>query len=125
MGKSVKLVRYNGVLYHPNFFHRRLQCIEIFKGICQHCGKKQGDEYITQSGRKAKVILQAAHVDHDPWNKDARLIALCKSCHLKYDAPMHGEKAGKTRAREYATSHATRKNCRARTLTKRGKTGAR
>jgi len=100
MGKAkvpAKLILYNGVLYHPNFFHRRFQCIEIFKHTCQHCGKKQGDEYITKNGHKSKVILQAAHLDHDPWNKNARLIALCKSCHLKYDGPMHGKKAKQTK----------------------------
>ena len=95
-----KLILYNGVLYHPNFFHRRFQCIQIFKETCQHCGRKQRDEYITSSGNKSKIILQAAHLDHDPWNKDARLIALCKSCHLKYDAPMHGKHGSQTKRRK-------------------------
>jgi hypothetical protein len=96
MRQRVKLVRYNGVLYHPNFSHRRLRCIDLFNHTCQHCGKKQGDEYIAATGRKYKVILQAAHLDHDPWNKNARLIALCKQCHMRHDGPEHA----KTRKRK-------------------------
>ena len=42
----------------------------------------------------------AAHVNHDPKKPRAKLIALCKPCHLKYDGPMHGEKAGKTKRRK-------------------------
>lgn len=100
MGRKNKLVLYNGVWYHPYFFVRRLQCIEMFQGICQHCGRKQGDEYTTDKGRKDKVIIQAAHLDHDPWRRDARLIALCKQCHMRYDGPMHGKKGLQTKNRK-------------------------
>lgn len=95
-----KLTLYNGVLYHPNFFYRRFHCIQAFEETCQHCGKKQGDEYIAKDGRKSKIILQAAHLDHDPWNPKARLIALCKACHLKYDAPIHSKHGMQTKRRK-------------------------
>lgn len=37
--------------------------------------------------RQAIVILQTAHLDHDPSNcADANLAALCQFCHAEYDA---------------------------------------
>jgi 5-methylcytosine-specific restriction endonuclease McrA len=98
--KRVKLVRYNGVFYHPNFFKRAQYCIKRAKYTCQHCGIKRGEEYITKGGNTDKAVIQAAHVNHDPTKARAKLIALCKPCHLKYDGPMHGEKAGKTKGRK-------------------------
>jgi hypothetical protein len=100
MGKHAKLVLYKGNWYHPNFFKRGPYCIKRAKHTCQHCGIKRGEEYITKDGNTDKAVIQAAHVNHDPERARAKLIALCKPCHLKYDGPMHGKKAGKTKRRK-------------------------
>lgn len=92
MRKRVELVWYNSDWYHPNFFKRGPLCIKRAKYTCQHCGKKRGEEYTAQTGRVEKVVIQAAHANHDPWNGRARLIALCKQCHMSYDAPYHLKK---------------------------------
>ena len=41
----------------------------------------QGEPFDTH-GR----TLTTAHLDHDPPNPNARLAALCPSCHMRYDA---------------------------------------
>ncbi len=57
-----------------------------------------------KSGRK--VVLTVAHLcrpeDHDPPAKcgdEAHLLALCQSCHLRLDHPIHVQHARETRAR--------------------------
>lgn len=52
---------------------------------CQSCGKqcrKPGEPFDTH-----RRTLTVAHLDHDPENTDARLMAMCAPCHLRYDAP--------------------------------------
>jgi 5-methylcytosine-specific restriction endonuclease McrA len=100
MGKRVEYVWYKNNWYHPNFFTRGPYCLKRAKYTCQHCGIKRGEEYTTKEGRIDKAVIQAAHVNHDPANQRAKLIALCKPCHLRYDGPMHGKKAGQTRKRK-------------------------
>lgn len=40
--------------------------------------------------RRVKVILHAAHMNHDPADcHPANLMALCQSCHVRYDVPLH------------------------------------
>lgn len=87
--KRVDLVLYHNNWYHPNFFTRGPSCIKRAKYTCQHCGKKRGDEYRAETGRIDCVVIQAAHVNHDPANPRAKLIALCKQCHMSYDSPTH------------------------------------
>lgn len=100
MGNRVKLVWYKKNWYHPNFFKRGPRCIEKAKYTCQHCGKKRGEQCIAKSGRLSKVVIQAAHANHDPENGRAVLIALCKQCHMRYDGLMHGTKAKRTHYRK-------------------------
>lgn len=53
------------------------------------CGARQGDP--TASGRWT-VVLTVAHLDHTPENCDPlNLLAMCQSCHLRYDGPHHAE----------------------------------
>src|SRR6266849_4609754 len=89
MGRRIQLVWYKKNWYHPNFFRRRLICIRQARYTCQHCSKKRGEEYIAKTGRRQKVVIQAAHVSHDPWNGRAVLRALCKQCHMSYDHAAH------------------------------------
>jgi len=84
-----ELVLYNGNWYHPNFFRRGPLCIKRARHTCQHCGKKRGGQYTAQTGHMDTVVIQAAHVNHNPWNGRAVLIALCKQCHMRYDAESH------------------------------------
>ena len=85
--------------YHTNFKIRGAECINRANNTCQNCGRKQGEEYTAEDGKVKKVILQAAHVNHDPWNPKAELRSLCKSCHLKYDGPVHGKNMKRTKKR--------------------------
>jgi hypothetical protein len=39
-----------------------------------------------------RFVLTTAHLDHDPWNPDARLKALCSVCHCRYDLKAMGTK---------------------------------
>lgn len=89
-------VFYKGNWYHKNFFKRRIICIKQANYTCQHCGKKQGDSYISKAGRESKIVLQAHHVMQDRTNPHALLIALCKSCHMKADGPTHGRERRRT-----------------------------
>ncbi|MCZ7605126.1 MAG: hypothetical protein M5U25_03465 [Planctomycetota bacterium] len=45
--------------------------------------------------RESVVVLQTAHLDHDPTNcADDNLAALCQFCHAEYDAAHRMESAG-------------------------------
>lgn len=45
--------------------------------------------------RESVVILQTAHLDHDPTNcADENLAALCQFCHAEYDAAHRMDSAG-------------------------------
>ncbi len=88
------------------------------KGRCEHCGRPHGQtvehmgdgrwwdaerqRWRDSQGRLArkptgaierrttKVILAAAHLDHDPTNNRAtNLAALCQRCHLMHDRREH------------------------------------
>jgi len=57
---------------------------------------------LAAAARHARVILAAAHLDHDPRHNDpANLAALCGRCHLAHDRPVH-------RLRRLATLRARR-----------------
>lgn len=47
--------------------------------------------------RGHKATLTVAHLDHDPWNPDARIAALCAPCHIRHDAKMKADKLRKRR----------------------------
>lgn len=50
-----------------------------WKHVIQHCGKPP-------QIRQSVVILQTAHLDHDPTNCDeTNLAALCQFCHAEHD----------------------------------------
>ena len=77
------------------------------KGCCERCGRPHGRtvhhlgdgrgreiappayaEY--KRLRRTKVVLAAAHLDHDPSNNRPRNVrALCRRCHLPHDRPHH------------------------------------
>lgn len=63
------------------------ECKERAGWCCEFCGIAHGTEVISErTGLVYIVHLAAAHLDHDPWNPQARLAALCPSCHARYDS---------------------------------------
>lgn len=57
---------------------------ESAKWKCEFCEKecrRPGEPFYSH-----KYTLTTAHIDHDPENPNARLLALCAPCHRKYDA---------------------------------------
>lgn len=71
-------------------------CRENADGRCEECSIAEGAWRMGEQ-RLYQVKLQAAHLDHDPWNLYPRLKALCQDCHLKHDASENGKKAHKAR----------------------------
>jgi 5-methylcytosine-specific restriction endonuclease McrA len=67
--------------YPPDWEARAERIKERDQYTCQHC----------QATAEADgVVLTVAHLDHDETNwevEDDRLLTLCASCHLRYDAP--------------------------------------
>jgi len=82
-------ILYSGTFYHPTYFIQREACLKLANYTYAHCGRKRGEAYETKSGIIDRIILQVAHVNHDPKNPHAELIALCKACHMKYDSYPH------------------------------------
>lgn len=97
MARRTKLIWYKGNWYHPSFFKRGPLAIKRANSTCRHCGKRRGEEYTAKTGRIDKAVIQAAHVNHDPENPHAELIALCKQCHMRYDGLLHGRNGRRTR----------------------------
>ncbi len=73
-------------LYPANWDELAWACKERAGWCCESCGIAQGTPVVSErTGVVYDVKLAAAHLDHDPWNADARLAALCPSCHARYD----------------------------------------
>ena len=86
--------------YHPNYPARSRARKKRVKYTCEECGTKQGETQINKYGKPYKVVVAAAHVNHDPHNARAKLIILCQRCHLRNDAPEHGKNARRTHYRK-------------------------
>ena len=73
--------------------------IELFDRLRQHDSARwlnelfglEGDGHYSLSSfrfqllRLQRFTLTVSHTNHDPWNPDADLRALCASCHCRYD----------------------------------------
>ncbi len=104
--------------YPPDWDERALAVKEAAGWRCQCTGycKRPGDHLgadgrcVNVHGRPAygtgaRVVLTAAHLDHDPWNwEDPRIRALCNGCHLHYDREHHARSRAKRRAAELAAA---------------------
>lgn len=71
--------------YHENFQKRRDALLRRAK-CCFICKALKGATRTGANGEDYNIFLAAAHLDHDPWNPKARLVALCQDCHNKWDA---------------------------------------
>jgi len=60
--------------------------LELFQRITEH-HPQWADDLINAQGESkfGRFTLTVAHLDHDPWNPNARLMALCTPCHCRYD----------------------------------------
>ncbi|HYU71486.1 MAG TPA: hypothetical protein VEL31_02295, partial [Ktedonobacteraceae bacterium] len=80
----------NRWLYPDNWEQLAWECKEKAGWRCEFCGGVHGDQVVNvETGVVSTVVLSAAHLDHDPWNPSARLAALCRSCHARYDWSWH------------------------------------
>lgn len=111
--------------YHPDWEKLSQECIEAANNKCEECGsigrtwrlKKKYAVHEAQlflplietlpinqeaeQKKMCKVVLNAAHLEHDPWNPNPHLRALCQACHLLYDRMENGRNAWATKQRRY------------------------
>lgn len=75
-------------VYHPNFRKRRKECLKKAGNVCQRCGIANRSITFSMDFEWYICYLHAAHVFTDQKeDPDAPLIALCPSCHWKFDHP--------------------------------------
>ena len=73
-------------LYPDDWEEKARACKQQAGWCCQFCGVPEGALRVSErTGVVYQVHLAAAHLDHDPWNSQARLAALCPTCHARYD----------------------------------------
>lgn len=60
-------------------------CKDAANWTCQHCGIPQFALVESRAGKPYIIYLHAAHIHHDQDNQQPALIALCISCHGRYD----------------------------------------
>lgn len=73
-------------LYPPNWDEMARACKQRAGWQCEFCGVPHGTPAVSErTGVVYTIYLAAAHLDHDPWNAEPQLAALCPSCHARYD----------------------------------------
>lgn len=73
-------------LYPPDWKAIAERHKEAANWTCEQCGAQRGDQRPNRHGELKPVVITTAHVNHDPWARNAQLKVLCASCHLRYDA---------------------------------------
>lgn len=73
-------------LYPPDWPAIALAHKEAASWTCQRCGAQRGQQIRNRHGDLVDVTITVAHLQHDPWNRNASLEVLCSRCHLLYDA---------------------------------------
>lgn len=85
--------------YPKDWKQKSVAVREAAKWSCQHCDRlcrqprESISDFISRSGYPSASVeahprrwsLQTAHLNHDPENESAELIALCVPCHRLYD----------------------------------------
>ena len=73
-------------LYPDNWKQRSQACLEQANYRCEHCGMPHGIMRVGKHRHNLYFVhLHAAHINHDPHNPQAKLRALCPSCHMRHD----------------------------------------
>ena len=73
-------------LYPDNWKQRSQACLEQATYRCEHCGIPHGSMRVGKHRHNLYFVhLHAAHINHDPHNPQAKLRALCPSCHMRHD----------------------------------------
>lgn len=72
-------------LYPPDWEDISLRLKIAAEWRCQRCGIQRGEQQRNQHGDLVEAIITTAHLDHDPWNPNARLEVMCAPCHRAYD----------------------------------------
>jgi len=86
--------------YPPNWEAMALAAKEKANWCCEWCGVAHGTERTSLKGNPYKVFLTVHHPDGDTENPNARIVALCQTCHLRDDVAMHVRHARETRQRK-------------------------
>lgn len=89
--------------YPSNWGEMARECKEKARWQCEGCKVLHGAMRMSIKGEMYRVVLAAAHLDHDPENPSPRLAALCQRCHLRYDTYRHTLRA---RRRHYRRQRA-------------------
>ena len=72
--------------YPPNWESLSRACKERANWQCEHCGAKQFEIITSRKGTPYFIYLHAAHKHpYDKSNPNPELIALCITCHARYD----------------------------------------
>ncbi len=73
-------------LYPDNWKQRSQACLERAGYRCEHCGMPHGTMRVGKHRHNLYFVhLHAAHINHDPHNSQAKLRALCPTCHMRHD----------------------------------------
>ena len=78
--------------YPKNWKEIRQQILQRANNRCEFCGRENHSMVENEQGKKIKVILTIAHLNHTPEDcRPENLRALCQRCHNKYDAKHRAE----------------------------------
>lgn len=74
----------NKAIYPSDWRTRARRCKDAAGWCCEECGAGHGTlARSSRTGMLYVIYIQAAHVEHDQLNPDAKLRALCPSCHAR------------------------------------------
>lgn len=106
----VRFVRACGQCEHCKRPHsRHIDCLadgrwqDPKSGLWRDAQGRKSDPPGLQAVHQTRVLLAAAHLDHDPSNnRAANLRALCQRCHMLHDRPHHAAQRRLTYLRRWA-----------------------
>ena len=76
----------------PEYRIARERLVKRAKDRCEQCRVHNRALVVREGGRKVRIVLTMAHLDHNPANNQhSNLKLLCQRCHLAYDQLHHKE----------------------------------
>lgn len=89
--------------YPKNWREISLRIRDRAENKCEQCGVGNGAWLIRKGGKRVRVVLTVAHLDHQPENcAPSNLRAWCQKCHNAYDAPMRARGIKERRRADFA-----------------------